>query len=136
LAEAFHLGHREARRGAGGTEEARAAWLEHAFKGSSEAAAHHVAIKLAAAQRMGSGTESEAFSTAARDALARMEHNRYVAERLLEGWRFGPRNDVEKLRESLCAWDHLSVSEQEKDYEQVALLEEWWLQSPPGGMIR
>jgi hypothetical protein len=136
LAETFHVGHRKARQAEGASDEARTAWLEHAFKGSSEAAAHHVAIKLAAAERLGTAAGTPSLTPAARDALARMEHNRYVAERLLEGWRYGPRSDTEKLRESLCAWEHLPESEQAKDYEQVALIEEWWNQGSSGGTIR
>jgi hypothetical protein len=136
LAEAFDLGHRETHRGGVEAAGARTAWLEHAFKGSSEAAAHHVAIKIAAAARLGSGPGSTTLSREARDALARMEHNRYVAERLLDGWRYGPRSDTEKLRESLCAWEHLPPSEQKKDYEQLELIEAWLAQSSSGGTIR
>lgn len=136
LADTFHIAHGRAGREEGAVDPARSAWLEHAFKGSSEAAAHHVAIKLDAAKRLGADAGPTALPPEARDALARMEHNRYVAERLLEGWRYGPRSDTEKLRESLCAWEHLPESEQKKDHEQVELIEARWRQSSSGGTIR
>jgi hypothetical protein len=65
------------------------------------------------------------FSPSDREALARMEHNRYVAERLLAGWRYGPRDDKGKRRESLIAWRHLPDEERIKDFEQVEELAEW-----------
>lgn len=51
--------------------------------------------------------------------LAKMEHNRWMAERLMAGWQYGPRSDELRKRESLLDWDELPIAEQEKDFNQI-----------------
>lgn len=53
--------------------------------------------------------------------LAEMEHGRYVAQKLLEGWTLGPRDDVKKQRPSLVGWEQLGA-EKEKDIDAVRLI--------------
>jgi voltage-gated potassium channel Kch len=130
LSHAFHAAYAGAPRVA---EEARpAAALAPSFIASNREAAQHVDIKLAAvARHRASGGDhggldaGVVFTAAEREMLARMEHNRYVAERLLDGWRYGPRDDVRKRRESLTAWEHLPAGERVKDFEQVDALAGW-----------
>ena len=55
-----------------------------------------------------------------RDMLARLEHARWNAERLLEGWRYGPEKDLEKkLNPYLVAWDQLDEAIKPYDYDPV-----------------
>ena len=76
--------------------------LSYAFRLSNEDAAAHGAVKLRTAgyrwdpfdDRVEDESEAipagEANISGAIDRLARMEHNRFVAERLLGGWRYEP----------------------------------------------
>lgn len=55
-----------------------------------------------------------------RDILARLEHARWNAERLLEGWRYGPeKNLVKKLNPYLVAWEKLDDEIKPYDYDPV-----------------
>ena len=58
-------------------------------------------------------------------ALARMEHNRWMAERLLAGVSYGERSETPPRRLQLCTWDvmiihpDLGQTEPAKDFEQI-----------------
>jgi len=54
-----------------------------------------------------------------------VEHNRWLAERLVNGWQFGKRSDERKLRSAIVDWNHLGIDEAAKDYAQVDDLFEW-----------
>ena len=55
-----------------------------------------------------------------RDMLARLEHARWNAERLLEGWRYGPVKDLaKKLSPYLVAWDKLDENIKPYDYDPM-----------------
>jgi hypothetical protein len=126
MAQAFHGRHRTTAHAAVPSAAARA--LEPVFRGSSQEAAYHASIKLAAVARMRGAPGAPAcdregsFSKAEREVLARMEHNRYLAERLLDGWRYGERDDVRKRRPSLVPWDQLSEEERARDFDQIDAL--------------
>ena len=51
--------------------------------------------------------------------LAEVEHGRWVAERLLSGWRPGPRDNRLMSHNSIVPWAELSESEKQKDADQV-----------------
>jgi hypothetical protein len=54
------------------------------------------------------------------EALARMEHDRWVAERLQSGWQFGPVRDVRAKRSPyLVPWEQLSEKIRDLDRETV-----------------
>jgi class 3 adenylate cyclase len=54
------------------------------------------------------------------ETLAKEEHERWMAEKQLLGWRYSPqRNDSLKRHDSLLHWDKLSESEKQKDREPV-----------------
>lgn len=54
------------------------------------------------------------------EVLAVMEHNRWCAERLLDGWRFGDvRVDSLKIHHLLIPYDQLSEDDRKKDKENV-----------------
>jgi hypothetical protein len=61
----------------------------------------------------------EAFDERDKRLLAAIEHNRWMAERLLMGWSYGPRMDQPPQRESLCPNAELPEDEWIKDYNQV-----------------
>jgi len=42
---------------------------------------------------------------------AKMEHNRWMGERLSKGWRFGPRDNIREQRESFVPFDRLTDRE-------------------------
>lgn len=54
-----------------------------------------------------------------REQGARMEHNRWLAERLLNGWTFGERDNARKQRLAIVDWDNLKRDELVKDFDQV-----------------
>jgi hypothetical protein len=54
--------------------------------------------------------------------LVKTEHGRYVAERLRAGWRPGPRNELQRQRESLVGWDELNADDQRRLREEVRLI--------------
>ena len=53
--------------------------------------------------------------------LAEMEHNRWMAERLLAGWRYAPgtKNLDTKTSPSLVPWEQLPAIEQDKDRDTI-----------------
>jgi len=55
------------------------------------------------------------------ERLSRMEHDRWMAEKLLDGWRYteGNKDTAARLSPSLIAWEQLPESEREKDREAV-----------------
>lgn len=64
--------------------------------------------------------QKETFSDEEIEILAELEHGRWNAERLLEGWRYGPVKDgAQKTNPSLIAWEDLSNKIKEYDREAV-----------------
>ena len=120
-----------------GYRESKVLWsaLRDDFRESNRVAADHLLIKLAAIglklrRSTASPVQSILFDTitkAQAQLLAEMEHNRWVAERLLAGWRYAPEgktsdetqaNKKRKLNHSLIAWDRLG-EDRKKDFDQV-----------------
>ncbi|NOG54545.1 MAG: hypothetical protein HND57_09500 [Planctomycetes bacterium] len=57
------------------------------------------------------------------EEMARMEHGRYCAERVADGWRLGPDNDpVKKTNPTLVPWEELSEAMRNFDRQAV---EQW-----------
>jgi ppGpp synthetase/RelA/SpoT-type nucleotidyltranferase len=54
------------------------------------------------------------------EEMAELEHGRYCAERLSDGWRWGPKKDIEKrLNPTLIPWGELSEEQKTKDRTAV-----------------
>jgi hypothetical protein len=54
------------------------------------------------------------------DFLARMEHDRWMRDKLRHGWTYGDKTDKDKkIHESLEPWEDLSEEEREKDREMI-----------------
>jgi RyR domain len=106
-------------------KEAARAWekLEETYRNANRAAADHFEVKLRAVGRAlaasGSGepaplTESEI------EILARMEHNRWWADRALDGWIYGsPRDDPKKVHPDMVEYEKLDDGT--KNYDRVSV---------------
>lgn len=120
-----------------GYRETKEPWsaLRDDFRESNRVAADHLLIKLAALglklrrsnESPASPVEFNSITKAQAQLLAEMEHNRWVAERLLAGWRFAPEgrtkqetdaNKKRKLNHNLISWNRLG-EERKKDFDQV-----------------
>lgn len=52
------------------------------------------------------------------EAIARINHDKWAAERIAQGWRYGPqRDDANKLHPDLIPYEHLSDAEKRLDIE-------------------
>ncbi|MFH1197771.1 MAG: hypothetical protein V1720_18870 [bacterium] len=52
--------------------------------------------------------------------MSKMEHGRFVAERLLQGWQYGPVKDtVNKISPYLVAWDEVPAHIQQYDVDNI-----------------
>jgi voltage-gated potassium channel Kch len=61
-----------------------------------------------------------AFTPQELESLARSEHDRWVADKVHNGWRYGPeRNDDRKIHPLIVDWDQLPDRERDKDREPV-----------------
>lgn len=125
-----------------GWTKAAEPWDETAdgFRESSRAAADHMHIKLALGNRKlvrtkdASGPAAPMVSdgpkaNTANKILAQMEHNRWVAERLMSGWRYAQpaskeeekANKKKRLNKNITPWDQLGP-EAQKDFDQVEVV--------------
>jgi hypothetical protein len=54
------------------------------------------------------------------EEMAKLEHTRFVDERVRNGWKLGPaKDDVKKISPTLIPWDDLSEVEKDKDRDPV-----------------
>ena len=54
------------------------------------------------------------------ETLAAVEHERWMQEKLSDGWTYGPvRDDGKKIHPSILPFDQLSESEKEKDRNTI-----------------
>jgi hypothetical protein len=131
LARAIHEEYLQAQGGMGRAEETRRAmapWgdLAEDLKEENRRQAQHIGVKLTSIGcRIIPLTAWEVprfyFSEEEVEALARMEHDRWVQSMRSKGWRYapGPRDDAGKLTPSLADWEALPASEKEKDRQAV-----------------
>jgi hypothetical protein len=108
-------------------EAMRRDWGEigETYRNASRASADHAAMKLwdAGWQPAGEGVKGEAapeMTEAEVERLAELEHTRWVAERMLSGWRPGDKRDNRlRVHPNLVAWSELSAEDRAKDADQV-----------------
>jgi hypothetical protein len=74
-----------------------------------------VGLRVAEPGQPGESVELDRLDEATRDALARMEHRRWVVSRFLAGWQRGDRDDRARRHPSIVPWSALSGSERAKD---------------------
>lgn len=117
--------------GTGPDEEMERAFRELSadFQISNEEAAAHADVKLDAVGYRATASDGEpppqvVLSAGEVERLARMEHNRWMAERLVGGWRFGrARDDERRLRPGFRTWERIAESpDGGKDLTQIETL--------------
>ncbi len=60
------------------------------------------------------------------EQLARLEHDRWMASKYVDGWDYSPtRNNARKLHDCLVDFDDLSAPEQRKDLEVIRSIFDW-----------
>ena len=125
IAKAIHEGYRRERMASPTLDDpALADWkaLHADYQASNRDQARHIMEKLRAigCTYVTTGTgpdESVAFTPSEIEIMARMEHGRWVVERLLAGWRPGEERDPEKkTNPHLVGWSQLT--EDVKDYDR------------------
>ena len=106
--------------------------LPEILKDANRNQADHIAIKCKylTGNAFPSANEfTQALTPHNKEVLARMEHQRWVAEKKLAGWKhtLGEKDAIKRLSPSLIGWEALSTEEQQKDVDAVnqipALLE-------------
>jgi len=99
--------------------------LREDFRESNRQQADHIAIKLRAigcqlVPAPDAGEAAAKFSPDEIETLARMEHQRWNAERWLAGWQYGQPSDKGRhISEHLVGWDQLT--ELIRDYDRKAV---------------
>jgi hypothetical protein len=98
--------------------------LDESLRNSNRQAADHIPVKLRAVGCFSTSEELEAeivteFSDPDVELLARMEHARWCAERVLGGWTPGPRDHAARTTPYLVPFDDLP--ENVKDYDRQAV---------------
>lgn len=120
-----------------GVRQTKELWseLRDDFRESSRLAADHLLIKLAAiglklrrsSEATATPIEFNSITKSEAQVLAEMEHNRWVVERLLAGWRYASQGDTDdktqankerKLNHNLISWNRLG-NERKKDFDQI-----------------
>lgn len=76
---------------------------------ANRSAANHLAIKEADIAQLGAGAQD------AIEELGRIEHARWSADKLLDGWQFGERDDARLRHPNLVPWSELDEETREKD---------------------
>lgn len=117
-----------------GSRPAMKEWsaLDEFFRESNRQQADHIRVKLRAIGcRLESASPSDAapgtfaFTADEVELLARMEHDRWCARHLLEGWRRGDtRDDVAKTHPCLIPWEDLEERYRDNDRAAVRQIPE------------
>jgi hypothetical protein len=99
------------------------------LKESNRRQADHIGVKLKAVScSIAPLTDWDAelfkFTSEEIELMAEMEHERWVEERLLEGWTYAtePKDMKKKTSPALVSWNELPDSEKEKDRNTVRQL--------------
>ncbi len=101
------------------------AWegLNEVMKDANRWSADHLSVKL---RCIGfDGQDLSVFNKVANDPeffekLSEMEHRRWMAERLMDGWSYGPKRDnIKKIHDLLIPYGQLAVEEKDKDKDMI-----------------
>jgi len=134
-ARAIHEAYRELRRQGGRSagNPSSAPWeeLRSDFRESNRQQTDHMSAKLRAAgcsvepiePRASVTRQPFAFTDEEIELLAKMEHSRWCAERLLAGWKRADKDDKpRKISSSLKPWDELTEEVKDYDRETVRII--------------
>lgn len=108
-----------------GNNTALVTWnkLDEVMKDANRAQADHLSVKLRAI-----GCDSYDLSHLDKaennpmffELLSEMEHRRWMAERLMDGWRYGPeRNNAKKIHHLIVPYEQLPEAEKNKDKDMI-----------------
>jgi len=96
--------------------------LSEHLKDSNRFLVDHLSVKLRAIGITTQEAVPDALLPEQIESLAKTEHDRWMAERFLSGWRYAPKKDIpRKLSPYLIGWDQLT--EDVKDYDRKAVME-------------
>lgn len=96
--------------------------LPEYIKEANRVAAENLELKLAIIQKVGRSTNEKHEEVIERyiEPLSKMEHNRWMAEKVLQGWAYGPNTDKRTFtHKNIVPWDDLTEEEKDKDSTQV-----------------
>lgn len=101
-----------------GSDESRMRWsiLPESLWSANRAAAAHIAVKLADADEAGRDPRDDREFLM---IMSEIEHERWCAERLLNGWCPGERDNTLKLHPGLIGWSSLDDPTKDKDSDGV-----------------
>lgn len=128
MAQAVHAHYLELQRRTLGTDfgqqEAENPWeqLSMAYRDDNRAVADHIdhVLRASGFERRVRDKEAAIFTAEELERMARMAHARWMAARMLKGWRYGAvRDNKQMLHPSLVPYDELSEPEKEKDRDQI-----------------
>ncbi len=98
--------------------------LPEAIKELNRSQANHISEKLKAIDcdivPLADWNAAEfPFAPQETERMARMEHERWCAERRAQGWSYGPRDEAKKTNPSLLTWDELPEATREWNRQAV-----------------
>ena len=108
--------------------------LSETYRDANRGAADHLGVKLASIGYWVADDPSNwgrsvdlTVDSEAKELMARLEHKRWNAERILNGWKYGKvRDDRRKIHPCLVPFEELPESEQEKDRTNVTDLQDFF----------
>jgi len=108
-------------------EAARRGWgdVGETYRNANRASADHAMMKLwdlgwKPAPAGVKGETNPEIAEADVMKLAELEHSRWMAERMMSGWRPGDKRDNRlRVHPNLVAWEKLSEADRAKDADQV-----------------
>lgn len=109
----LHQAYAESHGGEGLPASGRWQEIAETYVQANRAAADHMAVK-----QWDAGHNEDSVEMLV-EALAEVEHRRWCAERLLDGWIPGQRDNDRRLHPNLVPWSRLSEADKDKDREQV-----------------
>lgn len=132
IARAIHRNYLEARAAdVRGRDQSMQDWsgLNEGLRESNRRQADGIREKLElvgyAVEKAGNGGAPRRFTAAEIEIMAEMEHARWVIERLLAGWKYGEKKDIEqKISPYLVPWDQLPEDVKEWDRQAVGKIPE------------
>jgi hypothetical protein len=132
MAKAIHEKYREDNKDKRSADDpAMASWekLLEDLRESNRRQADHIPVKLKAvgcdfAQVCGRAPKLVEFTKDEIERMAEMEHARFVAERFMQGWSQGPRNQEKKTSPYLVEWKELDEATKEYDRQAVRAMPE------------
>lgn len=98
--------------------------LHETLKDANRHQADHISIKLRAigldSDDIG-GNKNVSFSELQIETLAKIEHNRWAADKIIGGWKYtsGEKDSDKKLSPCLVPWDELSEEDKDKDRDTI-----------------